>query len=65
MPADSARCEAMPRLKPLLRVGDADYTMVTTDLVAIPSSMLGDRVANLEDQHGVIVDAIDFLMQGF
>lgn len=61
----SVKRETMPRLKPILRIGGAEYVMITTDLVAIPSSMLGKHVANIEDQHGVIVDAIDFLLQGF
>lgn len=57
--------EAMPRLKPVLRVGAEDYRMITTDIAAVPASMLGERVANLEGQRGVIIDAIDFLLQGF
>ena len=64
LPASSAQREKTPMLKPLLRLGDADYALVTTDLVAIPSSMLGKRVANLENQRGMIVDAIDFLLRG-
>jgi len=39
-PANSVKREVMPRLKPVLRIGDAEYVMITTDMVAIPSSML-------------------------
>mgnify|MGYP000937181107 FL=1 len=57
--------EAMPRLKPVLRFGDECYAMITTDIAAVPTSLLGERVANLQDQREAIVDAVDFLMQGF
>ena len=52
-------------LKPLVRVLGAEYHLFTTDMVAIPRSLLGERVANIESQRDVIVDAVDFLMQGF
>lgn len=39
--------------------------MITTDIAAVPTSLLGERVANLQDQREAIVDAVDFLMQGF
>jgi hypothetical protein len=55
----------MPRLKPVLRLGDERYALITTDIAAVPTSLLGERVANLQDQREVIVDAVDFLMQGF
>ena len=63
--ADSARREAMPRLKPTIAIADGQYRLVTTDLAAVPVSLLADWVANLEEQRGVIIDAVDFLLQGF
>lgn len=63
--AASITNEAMPRLKPVLWFGDGRYALITTDIAAVPTSLLGERVANLQDQREVIVDAVDFLMQGF
>jgi toxin CcdB len=65
VPADTVQREAMPRLKPLLSVAGVDYRLITTDLAAVPTSELVACIANLEDQRGTIIDAIDFLMQGF
>lgn len=62
---EASRKELLVKLKPVLRVEAAEYYLITTDVVSIPSSMLGERVANIEDQRDVIVDAIDFLMQGY
>lgn len=63
--ADLVHREAMPRLKPTIAVVDANYRLVTTDVAAVPVTLLADWVANLEDQRGVIIDAMDFLLQGF
>lgn len=57
--------EALPRLRPSLRIRDETYLLGTPEIVAVPVSQLGERVANLEDQREIIVDAIDFLLQGF
>lgn len=65
LPANAANREAMPRLKPLVSVAGIDYRLITTDMAAVPASELVERVANLEDQRHEIIDAIDFLMQGF
>lgn len=59
------KSEAMQRLKPLLNVNGESFRMIATDISAVPTAQLGECVANLIDQHDVIVDAIDFLMQGF
>jgi toxin CcdB len=64
-PAGSFQLEAMSRLKPILKLAEGDYILITTDIAAVPTSMLGERIENLQDQREVIVDAIDFLMQGF
>jgi hypothetical protein len=39
--------------------------MCTPEFAAVPTSDLGKRVENLEEQRGAIIDAIDFLLQGF
>lgn len=57
--------EAAVRLRPRLRIEGADWILNTPELAALPCSKLGERVANLEDQRDIIVDAVDFLMQGY
>lgn len=58
--------EALPRLKPIFRIGGRDYVFKSTDIAAIPVSDLGERVANLEaDYRHDITAALDFLFQGF
>ncbi len=39
--------------------------MVSQFLAAVPASILDRPVATLEAQHIEIIDAVDFLMQGF
>lgn len=63
--ADLAAREAMPRLKPTLSIDRVDYRMITTDIAAVPANQLTDYVCNSEDQRGTIIDAVDFLLQGF
>lgn len=55
----------MKRLQPVLPVDGHDYVLVTTEMAAISVSDLGDPIASLADQHSAIVDALDFLFQGF
>ncbi|HEX2839930.1 CcdB family protein [Hyphomicrobium sp.] len=57
--------EVAMRLRPCLRVDGADWILNTPELAVVPCTRLSERVANLEDQRDVIVDAIDFLMQGY
>lgn len=61
---ESAR-EAMPRLKPLVSVAGVNYRLITTDMAAVQARELVERVTNLEDHRHEIIDAIDFLLQGF
>ncbi len=63
--ADLAAREAMPRLKPTLTIDRVHYRMITTDVAAVPANLLTDFVCNLEDQRSTIIDAVDFLLQGF
>ena len=65
VPAHSYSATPMKRLQPVLPVGGHDYVLVTTEMVSISVTDLGDRVGSLADQHSAIVDALDFLFQGF
>lgn len=39
--------------------------MSTMDIAGIPESMLRDKVGNFEEKRTEIVDALDFLVNGF
>ncbi len=39
--------------------------MSTMDIVGIPATMLGNVIDNYEDRRTEIVDALDFLVNGF
>jgi toxin CcdB len=64
-PVSHLPSEPLPRLRPSLRILGDTYLLGTPEIGAVPVSQLGECVANLEDQREVIVDAIDFLLQGF
>jgi toxin CcdB len=62
--AQSAR-EAVPRLKPGIDVDGVTYTLVTTDMAALPVRSLGPAVTNIEEtSRGAILAAIDLLIFG-
>lgn len=63
--AAAVQREAMPRLKPIVDVHGVQYRLITTDMASVPASTLGERVTNVGDQRETIIDAVDFLMQGF
>jgi len=65
LPQAQARREILPRLKPLIKVNGKNYVLITTDIGALRVSDLGECIANAEDQRQIIVDAVDFLLQGF
>lgn len=53
------------RLEPIFSIGGQRYFLQTTHIAAVRASELGRPVASLADQHSEIVDALDFLFQGF
>jgi toxin CcdB len=54
------------RLKPSFLIEKKLYNMMTTEIVTVPKKTLGKKVANLEDKYRhTIIDALDFLLQGF
>jgi toxin CcdB len=55
----------LPRLKPILHIGDQDYILVTTDLGAQPKRWLGQPIGNIAKHRDEIVAALDFLFQGY
>jgi toxin CcdB len=64
MPA-SILATLIPRLNPVFRIEGEPHVMVTTDLVGVDMRVLGEIVASLGEHHVEIVDALDFLFQGY
>lgn len=52
-------------LNPEFMIGDTAVVMITQFLAAVPTSVLKEPVATLDQHHTRIVDAIDLLLQGF
>ena len=66
MPSAVAKAEAMRKLKPEIIINGKNYRMITTDIGVLRRSSLGKPIANVEEQYrDAIVDALDFLFQGF
>jgi toxin CcdB len=52
-------------LNPCLSIGGDEVVLVTQFLAAVPITILSEPVTKLDHHHDEIVDAIDFLLQGF
>jgi len=55
----------IPSLNPLVRVAGGEYRLITPQIATLPRSTLGPCLGSIEDQRTVVVNAIDFLLQGF
>jgi hypothetical protein len=53
------------RLIPVVKVQDQDYALLVPSLTALPASDLRLVVANLADERGRILAALDYLFIGF
>jgi len=56
---------AVTHLNPIFTVNGERLYMSTMDIAGIPESMLRDKVGNFEEKRTEIVDALDFLVNGF
>lgn len=65
LPRTEAENEITARLKPIVDIAGKPHVLITTDLSALPTAALGEWVMSIEPQRQVIVDALDFLFQGF
>ncbi len=66
VPKEEAYKEVAPKLKPVIQVNGQNYILMTTDIGTLARSTLGKCVVNIENEHRQdIVDALDFLFQGF
>lgn len=65
VPAEELKFESARRLRPEVRIEGTLYLLNTPELAAQAISQLEGPVATLTDQRETIIDAVDFLMQGF
>lgn len=66
VPEAIAKEEILPRLKPLIKVDGKNYILVTTDIGTVTRNSLGKHITNVEELHRQdVVEALDFLFQGF
>lgn len=52
-------------LRPDVRIGNSHELLSTPEMAAVPCSVLGEVIANSENQRIVVIDAIDFFLQRF
>ena len=52
-------------LNPVFEVAGQELYLSTMDIAGVPAAMLGDAVGSLSDRRTEIVDALDFLVNGF
>ncbi len=65
-PHTKARLETAPKLKPVFQINNKTYVLMTTDMGTVHKAELGPGVVNLEQEYReIIVEALDFLFQGF
>ena len=57
VPGALAKAEMLARIEP--------FILMTTDMAALKTDALGPVIVNIEDQRQIVIDAIDFLLQGF
>lgn len=66
VPEKTAGQEVLPKLKPVIDIDGENYIVMTTDIGTVTRASLGKRISNVEDKHRqTIIDALDFLFQGF
>lgn len=66
VPERLGKAETAPKLKPVVKIKDQDYVLMTTDISAVTRKSLGDFIINIEaDYRQEITEALDFLFQGF
>ena len=53
------------RIHPIVDIAGKPYVMVTNEIAGIHKRMIGEVVMSLANRHAEIVDAIDFLLQGY
>lgn len=63
---DRAARDQLPRLLPVITILGEQFVFRTTEIAAVPASLLRHPIANVEFHHrDQITAALDFLFQGF
>jgi toxin CcdB len=57
--------EPIRHLNPMFKIDGKMVVMSTADMAGIPLSSCGEKVLNLEEKGHEIIDALDFLVNGF
>jgi hypothetical protein len=57
--------EPVKHLTPVLTIEGRNVVMYTMDMTSVMKDVLSELVINIEDKRIEIVDAIDFLVNGF
>lgn len=66
VPENVAKQEALERLKPVVDIKGKNFILMTTDIGVLPRTKLEKKVTNIGDEyHHIVMNAIDFLFQGF
>ena len=66
VPEKQAMKESLSKLKPIIQFNGMKYILMTTDIGTVARSSLGEHITNVEnDYRQEIIEAIDFLFQGF
>jgi toxin CcdB len=55
----------LKRLNPIFQIANGEYYLNTAELTTVPAATLKNKKANLENHRQEIIDALDFLLQGF
>lgn len=64
LPRDEAP-RASERLNPFVEVEGETLVMMTHFAASIPERAMGERVASLEEEHDLIINAFDMLLTGY
>lgn len=59
------RASLISRLNPVFQLDGIDYYLSATELAAVPTALLKAKKTSLENHRHKVIDALDFLMQGF
>lgn len=64
-PVNDFKQEIQETFRPVLVIENKRYILMTTSLATILVKNLGTQIANIGDEHYKIMNAVDFLFQGF
>ena len=52
-------------LNPVFEIDGNKYIMSTTEIASVPLSMCSEKVTNISHERETIIDALDFMINGF